>query len=106
MCRVPHLASSASAEHAIALMTSANRRLLQAYTRSQGNNFHLNGLLGFDMVGRGACFLGTGNSGSVAAHTRSAAAMATVSLTTPSPTPRRLTLSQRDWASSTCRLTS
>jgi len=65
--RVPAYSPYAVAEHAIGLMLCLNRKLHRAYNRVREGNFALEGLLGFDMVGRRAGVVGTGKIGEVLA---------------------------------------
>jgi D-lactate dehydrogenase len=66
--RVPGYSPYAVAEHTISLMLALNRKLQRAYNRVREGNFALGGLLGFDMHGRTAGIIGTGNIGSVTAR--------------------------------------
>lgn len=61
--RVPSYSPAAVAEHAVALMLTLNRKIHRAYLRTHDNNFSLNGLLGFDMCGKTAGVIGTGQIG-------------------------------------------
>ena len=61
--RVPSYSPHAVAEHAVALMLTLNRKIHRAYLRTHDNNFSLNGLLGFDMQGKTAGIIGTGQIG-------------------------------------------
>lgn len=63
IARVPAYSPHAVAEHAAALMLSLNRKIPKAYYRTRDNNFTLNGLLGFDMHGKTAGVIGTGQIG-------------------------------------------
>lgn len=58
--RVPAYSPYAVAEHTLALMLSLNRRIPRAVWRTRDGNFSLNGLLGFDMHGKTAGIIGTG----------------------------------------------
>lgn len=64
--RVPAYSPHAVAEHAVALMLALNRKIHRAYYRTRDNNFTLNGLLGFDMCGKTAGIIGTGQIGKAA----------------------------------------
>lgn len=64
--RVPAYSPHAVAEHAVALMLTLNRKIHKAYDRTRDNNFTLNGLLGFDMYGKTAGVIGTGQIGKAA----------------------------------------
>ncbi len=66
--RVPAYSPYAVAEHTIALMLSLNRKIHRAYNRVRDGNFALEGLLGFDLHGKTAGILGTGEIGSVVAR--------------------------------------
>jgi len=66
--RVPAYSPHAVAEHAVALMLSLNRKTHRAYYRTRDSNFSINGLLGFDMVGKTAGVIGTGMIGRLAAE--------------------------------------
>lgn len=61
--RVPAYSPYAVAEHAAALMLCLNRKVPKAYYRTRDSNFTLNGLLGFDMHGKTAGVIGTGQIG-------------------------------------------
>lgn len=64
--RVPAYSPNAVAEHAVALMLALNRNIHRAFNRVRDGNFALDGLLGFDMVGKTVGVLGTGKIGAVA----------------------------------------
>jgi len=66
--RVPAYSPHAVAEHAVALMMTLNRKIHKAYSRTRDNNFTLNGLLGFDMYGKTAGIIGTGQIGKITAQ--------------------------------------
>lgn len=61
--RVPNYSPYAVAEHAMAIIQMANRRLHKAYYRVKDNNFALTGLLGVDLHGKTAGIMGTGKIG-------------------------------------------
>jgi D-lactate dehydrogenase len=61
--RVPAYSPEAVAEHTAALMLALNRRIHRAYNRVREGNFALDGLLGFDLHGRTAGIVGTGQIG-------------------------------------------
>jgi D-lactate dehydrogenase len=63
VARVPAYSPNAVAEHTVALMLGLNRRIHRAYNRVREGNFALEGLLGFDMVGKTAGVIGTGKIG-------------------------------------------
>jgi len=64
--RVPEYSPHAIAEHAVALILSLNRKIHKAYYRTRDGNFSINGLMGFDMVGKVAGIIGTGRIGQIA----------------------------------------
>ncbi|MCM8775645.1 MAG: 2-hydroxyacid dehydrogenase [Candidatus Omnitrophica bacterium] len=66
--RVPAYSPHAVAEHAVALMLSLNRKIHKAYYRTHDGNFNIQGLLGFDMVGKTAGVIGTGQIGKIVAQ--------------------------------------
>ncbi len=66
--RVPAYSPYAVAEHAVGLMLALNRHLHRAYNRVREGNFSLDGLLGFDLHGRTAGIVGTGEIGRVVAR--------------------------------------
>lgn len=61
--RVPAYSPYAVAEHAMAIMQAANRRLGKAYNKVRDNNFALSGLLGLDLHNKVAGIMGTGKIG-------------------------------------------
>ncbi|MDE3236675.1 MAG: 2-hydroxyacid dehydrogenase [Bacteroidota bacterium] len=63
VCRVPAYSPEAVAEHAVAMILTLNRKTHKAYNRVREQNFSLNGLLGFDLHGKTAGVIGTGNIG-------------------------------------------
>jgi D-lactate dehydrogenase len=63
--RVPAYSPYAVAEHTVALMLALNRKIHKAYTRTRDSNFSLNGLIGFDMHGKTAGIIGTGQIGKI-----------------------------------------
>jgi D-lactate dehydrogenase len=63
--RVPAYSPYAVAEHAVALMLSLNRKTHKAYYRTRDNNFTINGFMGFDMHGKTAGVIGTGQIGRI-----------------------------------------
>jgi D-lactate dehydrogenase len=66
--RVPAYSPQAVAEHAVALMLTLNRNIHHAYNRVREGNFELNGLVGFNMVGKTVGVVGTGKVGTALAH--------------------------------------
>lgn len=65
VARVPAYSPHAVAEHALALILSLNRKTYRAYNRVREANFSLEGLLGFDMVGKSVGVIGTGKIGAI-----------------------------------------
>jgi len=63
IARVPAYSPHAVAEHAVALILSLNRNIHRAYARVRDGNFALDGLLGFDLLGRTVGVIGTGRIG-------------------------------------------
>jgi len=61
--RVPAYSPCAVAEHAAALMLCLNRKVHKAYYRVREGNFSINGLLGFNLFGKTAGVVGTGQIG-------------------------------------------
>ena len=61
--RVPAYSPYAVAEHAMSIITTANRRLHKAYNKVKDNNFALSGLLGVDLHNKVAGIVGTGKIG-------------------------------------------
>ena len=61
--RVPAYSPEAVAEHAVALILTLNRHTHRAFNRVREGNFALEGLLGFDLHGKTAGVIGTGQIG-------------------------------------------
>lgn len=61
--RVPAYSPYAVAEHAMAILQAANRRLHRAHNRVKDNDFSLSGLVGLDLHNKVAGILGTGKIG-------------------------------------------
>jgi D-lactate dehydrogenase len=61
--RVPAYSPHAVAEHTVGLILALNRKIYRAYARVREGNFALHGLLGFDLHGRTAGIVGTGQIG-------------------------------------------
>ncbi|MDO4499825.1 MAG: fused HPr family phosphocarrier protein/2-hydroxyacid dehydrogenase [Erysipelotrichaceae bacterium] len=61
--RVPAYSPYAVAEHAMAIVQTANRRLHRSYNKVKENNFDLTGLLGLDLHNKVAGIVGTGKIG-------------------------------------------
>ena len=66
--RVPAYSPHAVAEHTVALILALNRKVHRAWARVREGNFSLDGLLGFDLVGRTAGVVGTGKIGAAVAR--------------------------------------
>lgn len=65
--RVPGYSPEAVAEHAMALVLTANRHTHKAYVRVRENDFSLGGLMGIVLYGRTAGIVGTGKIGAAMA---------------------------------------
>ena len=63
--RVPNYSPYAVAEHAMAMLLTLNRKIHKAYNRTREFNFSLNGLTGFDLHGKTAGIIGTGQIGCI-----------------------------------------
>ncbi|MBR1757108.1 MAG: HPr family phosphocarrier protein [Lachnospiraceae bacterium] len=63
VARVPAYSPYAVAEHAMAIIMTANRRLHKAVNMVRDNNFALSGLLGVDLHNKVAGIMGTGKIG-------------------------------------------
>lgn len=63
--RVPAYSPHGVAEHAVAMMLTLNRKTHRAYYRTRDNNFSIHGLIGFDMYGKTAGIVGTGQIGRI-----------------------------------------
>lgn len=63
VARVPAYSPYAVAEHAMAIIQEANRRLGKAYNKVRDNNFALSGLLGLDLHNKVCGVMGTGKIG-------------------------------------------
>lgn len=68
VARVPAYSPHAVAEHSFALILSLVRKVHRAYNRVREGNFSLDGLMGFDLVGKTIGIVGVGNIGSVVAR--------------------------------------
>jgi D-lactate dehydrogenase len=68
VARVPAYSPNAVAEHTIALILALNRHIHRAYNRVRDRNFSLEGLVGFDLIGKVAGVIGTGQIGSIVAR--------------------------------------
>lgn len=63
VARVPAYSPHAVAEHAVALLLTLNRKTHRAVSRVREHNFSLDGLMGFDLVGKTVGVVGTGQIG-------------------------------------------
>jgi D-lactate dehydrogenase len=68
VARVPAYSPNAVAEHTIALILALNRHIHKAYNRVRDHNFSLEGLVGFDLAGKTAGIVGTGQIGALVAR--------------------------------------
>ena len=66
--RVPAYSPHAVAEHTLALILALNRHVARAYNRVRDGNFSLEGLVGFDLAGKTATVVGTGQIGALVAR--------------------------------------
>lgn len=66
VARVPAYSPHAVAEHTIALILALNRNIHRAFNRVREGNFALDGLIGFDLHGKTAGIVGTGQIGAIA----------------------------------------
>lgn len=66
--RVPAYSPHAVAEHTFALLLAVIRKLPRAHARVRDGNFSLDGLVGFDLVGKTMGVIGTGQIGAVVAR--------------------------------------
>ncbi|MBM6583977.1 2-hydroxyacid dehydrogenase [Microvirga sp. BT689] len=66
--RVTHYSPNSVAEFAVGLLLALNRKIHKAYNRTREGNFELDGLMGFDLVGRTVAVIGTGNIGTIFAR--------------------------------------
>lgn len=65
--RVPRYSPYAVAEYTVGLLLSLNRKIHHAYWRTKTFNFSLQNLIGFDMHGKTAGVIGTGQIGALVA---------------------------------------
>jgi D-lactate dehydrogenase len=63
--RVVNYSPNSVAEFAVGLLLALNRKICRAYNRTREGNFELDGLMGFDLVGRTAGVIGTGKIGTI-----------------------------------------
>lgn len=65
---VPSYSPEAVAEHAMALVLTANRHMHKAYIKGRENDFSLSGLMGVNLYGKTAGIVGTGKIGAAMAR--------------------------------------
>jgi D-lactate dehydrogenase len=65
IARVPAYSPHSVAEYTVGLLLSLNRKIHKAYARVRDLNFSLEGLMGFDLVGKTVGVIGTGRIGSI-----------------------------------------
>src|SRR5262245_46451703 len=66
--RVTDYSPNSVAEFAVGLLLALNRRIPRAHNRTREGNFELDGLMGFDLVGRTVAVIGTGKIGTIFAR--------------------------------------
>src|SRR6266446_10370545 len=66
--RVTDYSPNSVAEFAVGLLLALNRKIPRAYNRTRDGNFELDGLMGFDLVGRTVGVIGTGKIGTIFAR--------------------------------------
>ena len=66
--RVVNYSPNSVAEFAVGLLMALNRKICRAYNRTREGNFELDGLMGFDLVGRTVGVVGTGKIGCIFAR--------------------------------------
>ena len=66
--RVTDYSPNSVAEFAVGLLLALNRKIPRAYNRTREGNFSLDGLMGFDLVGRTVAVVGTGKIGRIFAR--------------------------------------
>jgi D-lactate dehydrogenase len=66
--RVVDYSPNCVAEFAVGLLLALNRKIPRAYNRTREGNFELDGLMGFDLVGRTVAVIGTGKIGIIFAR--------------------------------------
>src|SRR5215468_4326076 len=66
--RVTDYSPNSVAEFAVGLLLALNRKIPRAYDRTREGNFELDGLMGFDFVGRTVAVIGTGRIGTIFAR--------------------------------------
>jgi D-lactate dehydrogenase len=63
VANVPAYSPNAIAEHALTMMMVLNRKIIEAHERVKENNFLLDDLTGFDMIGKTVGIIGVGKIG-------------------------------------------
>jgi D-lactate dehydrogenase len=66
--RVTDYSPNSVAEFGVGLLLALNRKICRAYNRTREGNFELDGLMGFDFVGRTVGVMGTGKIGTTFAR--------------------------------------
>src|SRR5215468_5894032 len=66
--RVTDYSPNSVAEFAVGLLLALDRKISRAYNRTREGNFELDGLMGFDLVGRSVAVIGTGKIGTIFAR--------------------------------------
>jgi D-lactate dehydrogenase len=66
--RVVDYSPNSVAEFTVGLLLALNRKIPRAYNRTREGNFELDGLMGFDLVGRTVAVIGTGKIGIIVAR--------------------------------------
>jgi lactate dehydrogenase-like 2-hydroxyacid dehydrogenase len=66
--RVVDYSPNSVAEFAVGVLLALNRKIPRAYNRTREGNFELDGLMGFDLVGRTVAVIGTGKIGIIFAR--------------------------------------
>lgn len=66
--RVVDYSPNSVAEFTVGLLLALNRKIPRAYNRTREGNFELDGLMGFDLVGRTVAVIGTGKIGLIFAR--------------------------------------
>jgi D-lactate dehydrogenase len=65
VARVPAYSPHGVAEYAVGLLLALNRKIHKAYNRVRDLNFSLEGMMGFDLIGKTVGVIGTGKIGTV-----------------------------------------
>src|SRR5262249_53057458 len=68
VARVVDYSPNSVAEFTVGLLLALNRKIPRAYNRTRDGNFELEGLMGFDLVGRTVAVIGTGKIGTIFAR--------------------------------------